>query len=260
MENDLQKHALFKKIVKITLTQTFILLILTGVSFARVGNAQEVLEKQISLNLSDKSLKEVLENIESKADVKFAYSKQSVGSQLGISLTAENEKLSAVLDKLLKPMHLNYEVIGKQIVLNKFFLHEAEKSLMEYNIRQSMISGTVTSDAGEAIPGVNIVVQGTTNGTTTDIEGRYSLDAPGDAILIFSSIGYTTQEVPVNQRSVIDIVMASDVKQLEEVVVVGYGTQKRSDVTGAVGVVSGEEILRAPVNNAIQGLQGRVQG
>src|SRR5690606_22605718 len=117
MENDLQTHALFKIIVKITITQTLILLILTGVSFARVGNAQEILGKQISISLSDKSLKEILENIERTADVKFAYSKQSVSSQLGISINANNEKLSAVLDKLLKPMHLEYEVIGNQIVL-----------------------------------------------------------------------------------------------------------------------------------------------
>lgn len=260
MENDLQTHALFKIIVKITITQTLILLILTGVSFARVGNAQEILGKQISISLSDKSLKEILENIETTADVKFAYSKQSVSSQLGISIDAKNEKLSAVLDKLLKPIHLNYEVIGNQIVLNKFFLHDAEKSLLEFIVEQDVVSGTIISETGEPVPGVNIIVKGTTQGTTSDIEGRYSLEAPEDAILVYSFIGYVTQEIPVNQRSVIDVTLQSDVKQLEEVVVVGYGTQKRSDVTGSVGVVSAEEILRAPVNNAIQGLQGRVAG
>src|SRR5690606_36957032 len=141
--------------------------------------------------------------------------------------------------------------------LNKFFLHDAEKSLLEFIVEQDIVSGTIVSETGEPVPGVNIIVKGTTQGTTSDIEGRYSLDAPDDAILVYSFIGYVTQEIAVNQRSVIDVTLQSDVKQLEEVVVVGYGTQKRSDLTGSVGVVSADEILRAPVNNAIQGLQGR---
>jgi TonB-linked SusC/RagA family outer membrane protein len=123
------------------------------------------------------------------------------------------------------------------------------------------VNGKVINAAGEALPGVTVLLKGTQNGTTTDAGGTFSLTVPdGNGTLIISFIGFVTQEEPVNNRTTINVTLQPDVKALEEVVVVGYGTQKRSDVTGAVGVVTAEDILRAPVNNAIQGLKGTVAG
>ncbi|HYG38052.1 MAG TPA: TonB-dependent receptor [Cytophagales bacterium] len=125
----------------------------------------------------------------------------------------------------------------------------------------TVISGTVKDDEGEPLPGVSVVIKGTTLGTVTDIEGKYSLNVTDDnSVLVFSFIGYSSQEVAVNGRTIIDVTLLEDVTALSEVVVVGYGTQKKSDVTGAIGVVDGEDLLRGPVNNAIQGLQGKVAG
>ncbi|MEX2513292.1 MAG: TonB-dependent receptor [Cyclobacteriaceae bacterium] len=123
------------------------------------------------------------------------------------------------------------------------------------------VSGTVTSSVGENIPGVSILVKGTFIGTVTDIDGKYSLNVPNeDDILVFSSIGFLTQEVPLNGRAVIDIVMAEDVQGLDEVVVVGYGTQKKVNVIGSVTTIGNEELTAAPVSTISNALAGRLPG
>ena len=127
---------------------------------------------------------------------------------------------------------------------------------------QRTVQGTVTStEDGQPIPGVNVVVEGTSTGTATDVEGKYSLQlSEGQNILHFSFIGYTTQTVTVGDRSIIDIQLASDTKTLDEVVVVGYGEQKKSDITGATANIKGGELSRQPVLTATQALQGKVAG
>jgi hypothetical protein len=123
------------------------------------------------------------------------------------------------------------------------------------------VTGRVTSaDDGSAIPGVNIVVKGTTSGATTDGSGRYSIMAPPNATLVFSFIGLQAQEVAVGNRTNIDVRLVSDVTGLGEVVVVGYGTQQKRDVTGSIAQIKGSEIASLPVQTFEQGLQGRAAG
>ncbi|MBI0401073.1 SusC/RagA family TonB-linked outer membrane protein [Cyclobacterium marinum] len=123
------------------------------------------------------------------------------------------------------------------------------------------VSGTVTSSSGEQIPGVSILVKGTVIGTVTDLDGTYSLNVPSeDDILVFSSIGYLTQEVPLNGRAVIDIIMNEDIQGLDEVVVVGYGTQKKVNVIGSVTTIGNEELSAAPVSTISNALAGRLPG
>jgi len=127
--------------------------------------------------------------------------------------------------------------------------------------QERSVSGKVTSaEDGSALPGVNVIIKGTTNGTATDAEGRYSLSVPSNATLQFTFIGLVTQEVEIGTQSVIDIVMAQDAKQLGEVVVVGYGTQERADVTGSISKVKGADIQNLPVTSYEQALQGRTPG
>lgn len=128
--------------------------------------------------------------------------------------------------------------------------------------QQSTVSGTVTaSDGGSGLPGVNVLLKGTSVGTTTDSDGRFSIAVPGDnAILIFSFIGYTSQEVPVQGRTTIDVTLEADVRELSEVVVVGYGTQKRSDITGSVASVPKERLSNLPVTNVMHAIQGTTAG
>jgi TonB-linked SusC/RagA family outer membrane protein len=129
-------------------------------------------------------------------------------------------------------------------------------------LAQNTVSGTVTDDeANEPLPGVNVVVKGTTTGTVTDIDGNYSFSVPeGAETLVFSSVGYTSLEVGINNRGTINVALSSDVQSLSEVVVIGYGTQERRDLTGAVSSVSSEEINQLPNVNIAQALQGRAPG
>lgn len=130
------------------------------------------------------------------------------------------------------------------------------------DIKQNIqVTGRVYSEeSGESIPGVNILVKGTTVGTVTDLDGNYSVDAPEDGTLVFSFIGFTTIEEPVSGRSIIDIAMVSDIRSLDGVVVIGYGTQKRSDLTGAITTVTPKEIEGQAFTNINQALQGRIAG
>ena len=128
-------------------------------------------------------------------------------------------------------------------------------------INEFLISGKVTGDDGEELPGVNILLKGTTIGTTTDVDGTYSLSIPdGNGTLIFSFVGYNPQEISVSNRSQIDIQLVTDSKALEEIVVVGYGTMKKSDVTGAITSVKSKDITAIPTTNALRSLQGKVAG
>jgi TonB-linked SusC/RagA family outer membrane protein len=127
--------------------------------------------------------------------------------------------------------------------------------------QQVTVTGTVTSsDDGSVLPGVNVVIKGTTSGTTTDADGKYTLPVNGDATLVFSFIGYTTQEIAVASRTVVDVGLVADIQQLSEVVVVGYGTQEKVSLTGSVAAIKGDEMLRTKNENPQNMLTGRVSG
>lgn len=125
---------------------------------------------------------------------------------------------------------------------------------------QNTVTGKVIDDTGEALFGVTVIVQGTTTGTDTDLEGAFSINAPSDAVLEFSYLGYKTQNVAVNGQSYLDVVLVTDAEVIDEVVVVGYGSVKKSDVTGSVSSVKAEDIQAFPILNAGQALQGRAAG
>ena len=125
---------------------------------------------------------------------------------------------------------------------------------------QTTISGTVTDSDGAPLPGANVVVRGTTNGTQTDFDGNYSIDAASDAVLVFSYIGFATQEVPVNGQTTVDVQMSEDANKLDEVVIVGYATQTRGDLTGSVASVDVSEAAKQPLVNVAEALEGRATG
>ncbi|MGB5646180.1 MAG: TonB-dependent receptor [Muriicola sp.] len=125
---------------------------------------------------------------------------------------------------------------------------------------QSTITGTVTDDLGGPLPGASVLVKGTTNGTQTDFDGNYTITASSDAVLVFSYIGFARQEIPINGQSTINVQMAEDASQLSEVVVTGYSSQTRGDITGSVASVDISEATKAPLVNAAEALEGRVTG
>ena len=127
-------------------------------------------------------------------------------------------------------------------------------------VQDIKITGKVTGEAGEALAGVSVTLKGTTTGTTTDNTGTYTLTVPEKGTLVFSFIGYTAQEVPLGGQPVIDVKLTASNKVMDQVVVVGYGTARRSDLTGSIATVKGADIAKIPVMTATQAIQGKVAG
>src|SRR5690606_273432 len=175
-----------------------------------------------------------------------------------VSLEVEATPLRQVLDRIFIP-NVRYEVVGTQIVLVDRIDRDHVLRVKPEN-EPIVVSGSVVDDKGEIIPGANILEKGTTNGTTTDSNGKYSLQVDENAILVFSFIGYTTQEVPLNGRQILDVTLLADVKSLEEVVEVGDGAQKKVTVSGSVVAVGGAELAKSPAVDLSNSFAGRLAG
>lgn len=211
---------------------------------------QGTLEKKITLQVRNSELRKVLKLIESQAMVKFAYSPENLNYSK-ISLNVEKQKLSEVLDEILDNQNMVYEAIDNLIILKK-------NSLMLKDIE---ITGKVVDENGLPLPGVSVKVKNTTSGTSTNVDGSYSLRAVDEnAIVVFSFIGFTSQEIAVNNRSVLNISMIPDAKALSEVVVIGYGTQKRENIIGSVSQVTAKDLENRPVTQLSNALTGQMPG
>jgi TonB-dependent starch-binding outer membrane protein SusC len=175
-------------------------------------------------------------------------------------VTVEDSNIEAVLDMLFTGSDISYEIFDRYIILKS----KARESIRERFFAQQQqrsVSGTVTDESGQPLPGVTVVVKGTTQGTVTNAEGDYSLtNIPEDAILVFSFVGMLTQEISVGNQTLVNMAMTEDVIGIEEVVAVGYGVQKKENLTGAVTYVDVEEIANRPTSNFINSLQGMAPG
>jgi TonB-dependent SusC/RagA subfamily outer membrane receptor len=240
----------------------------TGLLLASDGLAQErvsIEDVYLSLDLEDASLEQTLETISKKTNFKFAFEQQNIESVRSISTSASNESLADVLREISKNTDLSFKRVNDNIFVSKkkFLGKSVEEDLVNSGIFQGItVTGRVLSgEDNTGLPGVNIVVQGTTVGTVSDINGDYSLEVPGESsILVFSSVGFITEEINVGTKTVIDLTLNPDITALSEIVVVGYGTQERAKVTGAISRVSAEEITQTPVVSLDQALQGRAAG
>jgi TonB-linked SusC/RagA family outer membrane protein len=205
------------------------------------------------------SLAEIFKDIESQTDFVFTYDKKDTF----LKERYTNDKGRTIVADLFRDISSRKNLIFQQINNNisvRKKLEVNEKS-PEPIITAINVTGTVTSAEGGLLPGVNILVKGTNIGAVTDVDGKYSLDVPDENdVLVFSFIGYTTQEIAVNGRSIINVALAEDVQSLEEIVVVGYGTQKKANLTGSVSTVGAEQLSKRTASQASQLLQGVVSG
>lgn len=213
----------------------------------------------ISLQLKDATVKEVLSKIEDNSEFFFLYNSKLVDVNRKISIDINNEKINEILSEIFNETDVTWTVVDRQIVLtNKVNLLSSGQSLSQ---QVQKISGTVTDKAGSPLPGVNVTVGGTTAGVVTDIAGNYRIDIPqGGKSLIFSFVGMKSQEIAIGASTQINVIMAESEVGLDEVVVIGYGTQKKIDLSGSVTVVSSKSIEKEPVNDALQALQGKIAG
>lgn len=262
MNNCLVSNDIGWKVMRLTLLHLLLGVLFVNVSLATDGSAQDVLNRRITLQVSDQNVSEVLARIEKLADVKFSYSPDLIQVNKRITLSTINQPLAQVLSTLLHPLQVNYEIVGVRLVLTRSNAAVSRLPNTAAAVPPITIQGRVLDEQGKSIPGSTVLLKGTTTtGTVTDAEGAFGLSVPdGTGTLVVSSIGYTAQEVAINNRTSIDVTLKTDVKALNEVVVVGYGTQKRSDLTGSVGSVKSAELLDRPAVNIEQSLQGRIAG
>ena len=256
----------WRKFMRITISQLLLTLLCSSVAFAHNSNAQEVLNRPITIVGEQLELRGVLSQIEKQTDIKFVYSTK-IKSDQRLNLNVNKRKLSMVLDEILKPISIDYEVIETRILLKKSKPVRTTSQKIKTEETQltvpleRLVNGTVKDEKGEALPGVSILVKGTSGGTTTDLEGKFSLVLKDESTtLIFSFLGFQNQEIALGTGNYIDVVLKAEIKGLDEVVVVGYGSQIRRNVTGSVSKMDMKQIENLPNTNVSQAIRGRVAG
>ncbi len=223
-------------------------------------NIRNVRDVMISVNYQETTLSEVFNGIESKTEFRFVYDQKDIPLEEKINLKFTNQSVANVLIEISKISQLGFKQVNNTINVRKL-KHKSMDQSIEILIEQN-INGKVTDgETGEPLPGVNVLAKGTATGTVTGIDGNYRLSLNDEITnIVFSSIGYISQEIEINGRSTIDVQMMPDVKSLTEVVVIGYGTVKKSDLTGSVSSVSSEEFNQGPQLPAQQLIQGKIAG
>lgn len=245
------KNPRFKQIFRIMRISTFLLMVCVFCSYA--GNAHSQNAK-VSIRMNNVKLDKILNEIENQTDYLFIYNNQVDINKI-TSVKVKNEAVAQVLDRILSGTGINYELEGTHIILTT----EAIKDLHAQQ-QAKTVTGTVTDVSGEPIIGANIRIKGTTTGTITDIDGNFSIEAKPQSVIEVSYIGYLTQETVINNQKSIRFLLKEDTKTLDEVVVIGYGVQKKADLTGSVANINTEKLNTQSNANIGQALQGKIAG
>ena len=214
---------------------------------------------QVNVKIDRLPLKEALVEVEKQSGYSFFYSDHLPHQDAVVSVKATNSNIESVMDDLLKGLGIKYEVKpDKQITLTEKLQTPKETSK---NPSLKVVSGTVVDASGLPVIGAGVLIEGTSTGAVTDENGKYSIEVPsGDSILEFSCMGYQTLKVSLDGRRVMDVTLREDTQFLDEVVVVGYGTQKKVNLTGSVSMVGSDEISARPISSVSSGLQGLLPG
>jgi len=209
---------------------------------------------RVSLNLNQTSLKQALKEIERSSEFYFLYNNELIDVERKVDINADNEQINTILDHLFANQEVKYAVYDRQIVISPANMPLPQEV-------QRKIAGKVTDQSGTSLPGVSVVVKGTTSGVITDTNGNFSLAIiPENATLVFSFVGMKTQEVNVVRKTFINVVLAEETIGIEEVVALGYGTMKKSDLTGSVASVSKKAIGDRTIGDIGSMIQGKVAG
>lgn len=245
---------------------------LTYAAPPKINNFYQEKNNKITLQLKNEKLHVILERIERKSGYVFVYSNDEIDTEQRLTINVRDRQLSEVLNELLGPVNIGYEVVKDKIILKQIksagplaagsssaqtLIAETAAALRKE--ADTLVEGRITDKAGNGLPNVNVELKGTTIGTITNEDGRFSLRIPEDrknGILRFSSVGYMAQEVNLQDNQPIAIALVTELREMNEVVVIGYGTQRRISVTGSVDMVGKKVIEGRPVANLSQALQG----
>jgi len=254
MKKNEQTNAIQRKtsILKLLLIMKliFLLVVLNVLAASATGYSQSA---KLSLDLKDVTLKQVLSEIETQTELSFIYKSDLINPDQIVNFQASDASIEQVLNNLFADKKIRCEIIDNSLIV----LVPATSAT-----QQQRITGTVTdASSEEPLAGVNVLIEGTNQGVITDINGKYSIDVPGAATaLIFSYIGYTTERIEVGTQTIIDLKLALDITNLEEVIVVGYGTTRKATATGSVSSVKGNDLKKSPATNLTNNLIGRLPG
>lgn len=235
--------------MKLTLLLLFVT-VLTGIAADSYSQSTK-----LTLKLENVRIEDLLNKIEDQSQFRFFYNEE-INLDKKVSIDVSTENISNILEKIFADKSVHYEIIGRQIILSN--------RIDSNNISgqpQKSISGKVTDSSGAPLPGVSVVVKGTTTGVITDMDGKYTLPkVPDNATLVFSFVGMKTQQFPLVGKTTLNVVMLEESVAVDDVVVVGYGTQKKVNLTGSVASINSEKLSGSPSGNSIASLQGRLPG
>ncbi len=239
-----------RNILKIIIVMKLtIFIFLTGIlSVAARGYSQNT---RLNISLQDASIQELIYEIEDQSEFNFFYKDDQLSDNINVNIEADNILISEVLNNVFEGTNITYSVVDKVIVIR-----------LKENAQNLEITGTITTSTGESLPGVTVRIKDTQTGTITGFDGKYTIDVPdANSVLVFSFVGYATQEVQVGSRTTIDVVLVQETTRLDEVVVIGYGTVRKQDLTGSVATVTEENFnLGGSISNPEQLIQGRAAG
>lgn len=238
------------KILRFMRLYLFFLVLSVASAFASTSYSQST---ALTLQLNNTPIEDVLNRIEEQTEFRFLYNKKIVNVERKVNVAVEGKSISEVLDNLFKNAGISYTISDRQIVLNK---KESLTSAQQSN----RVTGVVTDEYGDPIIGANVIEKGTTNGIITDLDGKFTINVNPGAVLQFSYIGYMTREITVKDQSVLSIKLSEDTQALNEVVVVGYGVQRKVTTTGAVTKLEGDDLNKMTVVNVTKALQGMSPG
>ncbi|MGQ7868648.1 TonB-dependent receptor [Sunxiuqinia sp. sy24] len=238
-----------KKVLRMMKLTTFLMLFCLMQTFAVSGYSQQT---QLTLDVKNRSIEDALYEIEQQSEYVFLYNRNIVDVERKTNMQIKNASIDKVLKMMFEDSEVSYQVIDRQVVLS---------TKSQTAQQERTIAGTVSDQGGEPLPGVTVMIKGTSDGTITDFDGKYALKevTPG-ATLVYSFVGMRSQEVIVGNQSSFDVVLEEETIGIEEVVAIGYGTQKKVNLTGSVSNVTSEVLESRPVQNVGQALQGIIPG
>ena len=251
---ELDQSSTLKKILSI-MKLTVVFLIAFSLQISASVYSQTT---KLSLKVQNQSIKDVLYLIENQSDFRFIYESGKINLDKKVSVQVREQSVEFVLRQLFNNEGVDYEITENNLILINPSPEQLKSAAQEKNRKK--ITGVVRDQKGEPIIGANVFEKGTTNGTVTDIDGKYSLEVSMGSLLQISYIGYDSKEIKVGNSDVVNILLTEDTETLDEVVVIGYGTVKKSDLTGAVGSVQMKDVSQVGITSADRALQGQIAG
>lgn len=240
----------------IVMGNAFILL-LAGNLYLSASNTDYCQTVRVSIETSSMTVSDVLRAIEEQSQFYFTYNSEQINTRRIVSINIKNRSVNEVLDELFKGENVKYTINDRHIVLYK---SDVPETPIVAQVNEKEITGTIVDNVGMPIIGANVTVKGTTIGTITDVDGNFTLSVPENAVLEISYIGYLTETFKVGNKKHLKVILREDLQKLDEVVVVGYGTQKKKDVTSSIVKVGGEDIANLATASFDSQLAGRAAG